>query len=191
MPYRLLQSGCFCSTETSSADAGVRLESTHCEGGPAYGKRVLKAFIREYLKDKNVFFMWTSCKVNGFISPAICFASEKPFMRCYLLLLTWDPKKLQVTYRYISWVFTFSLQVRYKWSALASWQSMLATHLMAKRMCAECHATVLYSLCVMRSCRDPLRLVLSLGHRTSVLFTFILKCCVGVLHYIKTCTNMQ
>lgn len=50
--------GCFYSTEASSADVGVPLESTpDCEGGPAYGKRMLKAFIRECLEGKNMFCM--------------------------------------------------------------------------------------------------------------------------------------
>lgn len=50
--------GGFYGTEDSSVDAGVPLESTPlCEGDPAYGKRMPKAFIREHFEDKNMFCM--------------------------------------------------------------------------------------------------------------------------------------
>jgi len=79
--------GWFYSTEASSADAGVPLERTpRCEGGPAYGKRMLKAFIREHLEFKNTFGVETSSTVDGFIPRAVCFTSEKPFMSCDLFL---------------------------------------------------------------------------------------------------------
>lgn len=79
---------CFYGTKASSAAVGMPFKSTpRCKGGPAYGK-MLKAFVGEHLENKNMFHMQTSCKVNGFIPPAVCFISETPFMSCDLFLFT-------------------------------------------------------------------------------------------------------